>query len=89
MRRRKKYPNQRVVDYIHKETGIHPRVINIAIRHFFNGLRSLLSKNEEFHLKGMFKIKLDAHYKRKIEAEGKNINLRPRKHIKRYPKSEK
>lgn len=76
---RKKYKHSKIVAEIAEKTDLDPRIIHLIIRKFYSGLRKLIKRNEEINIKGFFIIKLSAHYKKKIEKKGKNINLRKRK----------
>lgn len=78
------YKHSKVVKEIAEKYGVHPNVVNIVIRSFFNGLRRMLKRNDEVHIKGYFKITMKPHYKRKLKKLGKSINMRSRKHKKRY-----
>ena len=76
---RRKYKHSNIVKEIAKELDMHPKVVHLIIKNFFNGLRKLISRNEEINIKGFFILKLGPHYKKRVKKEGKNINLRKRK----------
>jgi nucleoid DNA-binding protein len=80
----KNYKHSKIITEISKKLGIDGAVVNIVVVHFFNSVRQALQKNEEINLKGFFKIKMLKRYKNKIHKEGNDINLRKRKHQKRY-----
>lgn len=75
----RKYRHSLIVDKISKETGLDRKVVHLIIRKFYDGLRKLMLRNEEINIKGFFTLKLSSHYRRKVEKEGKSINLRKRK----------
>ena len=76
---RKKYKHSVIVKEIAKELNMDPRVVHLIIRKFYDGLRKLISSNEEININGFFILKLAPSYKRRVKKEGKNINLRKRK----------
>ncbi len=80
----KNYKHSKIITEISKKLGIDKAVVNIVVFRFFDGLRDALQSNEEVNIKGYFKFKLLKRYKNKILKEGKNINLRKRKHQKKY-----
>ena len=80
----KNYKHSKIITEISKKLGIDRAVVHIVVFHFFAGFRNALQNNEEINLKGYFKIKLLKRYKNKMLKEGKNINLRKRKHQKKY-----
>lgn len=79
----KNYKHSKIIQEISKKLDINPIVVNIVIVQFFNGLRNALKNNQEINIKGYFKIKMLKHFKRKLENNSA-INLRKRKHKKRY-----
>ena len=79
----KNYKHSKIIQEISKKLDINPIVVNIVIVQFFNGLRNALKNNHEINIKGYFKIKMLKHFKRKLENNS-SINLRKRKHKKRY-----
>jgi len=78
----RKYRHSLIVNKISKKTGLDRRVVHLIIRKFYDGLRKLMMRNEEINIKGLFTLKLSSHYKRKVEKEGKDVNLRKRKNQK-------
>jgi nucleoid DNA-binding protein len=78
----KKYKHSKIVAKISEDTGLDSKLIHLIIRKFYYGLRELMLRNEEINIKGFFILKLSPFYKRKIEKESKNINLRRRKNQK-------
>jgi len=76
---RKKYKHSIIVNKIAKEVNLDRKVIHLIVRKFFNGLRVLMLRNEEINIQGFFILKLSSYYKKKIEKNGKNINLRRRR----------
>jgi nucleoid DNA-binding protein len=81
------YKHSKVVKEISEKLNVHPNVVNIVIRSFFNGLRNILKRNENVHIKGYFRITMKPAYKRRLEKLkklSKSTNLRGRKHKKRY-----
>jgi len=76
---KKKYKHKRIVAEISDKLNLDPRVVHLIIRKFYFGLRKLMQRNEEINIQGFFIIRLSKFYKKKIEKEGKGINLRKRK----------
>jgi len=76
---KKKWKHSRVVAEISEKLNLDPRIVHLIIRKFYFGLRSLMQKNEEINIQGFFVIKLFKPYKKRIDKEGKDINLRKRK----------
>lgn len=81
---RKKYYHRKLVDKVAKETNLDPRIVHLIIRKFYDGIRKLLSRNEEVNIPGLFTLTLRGFYKKKVLKEGKGINLRKRKDQKTY-----
>jgi nucleoid DNA-binding protein len=75
----RKYRHSLIVDEISKKTGLNRKVVHLIIRKFYDALRKLMFRNEEININGFFILKLSSYYKRKVEKEGKGINLRKRK----------
>ena len=76
---KKKHKHSEIVSQISKETGFHPKMINLVVRKFYYGMRSLMFRNEEINIKGFFTLKLSSYYRKKVEKEGKGIKIRKRK----------
>jgi nucleoid DNA-binding protein len=79
----KNYKHSKIIQEISKKLDINPIVVNIVIVQFFNGIRNALKNNQEINIKGYFKIKMLKHFKKKLKNNS-TINLRKRKHKKRY-----
>ena len=76
---KRKYKHSDIVKQIAEELDMHPKVVHLIIRKFYDGLRKLISRNEEVNIKVFFILKLAAGYKIRLKKEGKHINLRKRK----------
>lgn len=82
---KKRYNHGKMIELIAEKKGMKREVVDIIIKNFYNTIRSLLLRNEEVNIKGLFKLVFRTHFKKKIEQKGKNINLRIRKQQKKYP----
>jgi hypothetical protein len=78
------YKHSKAVKEIADKYDVHPSVVNIVLVSFFNGLRKLLKRNEDIHIKGYFRITMRKYYRDKVRKLGKSYNPRARKHKKRY-----
>jgi len=74
-----------MIELIAEKKGMKKEVVDIIIKNFYSAIRSLLLRNEELNIKGLFRLVFRTHFKKKIEQKGKNINLRIRKQQKKYP----
>ena len=82
---KKRYNHGKMVKLIAEKKGMKREVVDIIIKNFYSTIRSLLLRNEEVNIKGLFKLVFRTHLKKKIDHNGKNINLRIRKQQKKYP----
>lgn len=80
----KNYKHSKIITEISKKLDIHPNVVHVVVNQFFNGLRLALKNNKEINIKGYFKIIMLKHYKKQLNNEKQQVNLRKRKYKKRY-----
>lgn len=73
-----KYKHSKITKAVSEKTGFSPALITIVVKSFFDGLRGLIKKNEDIHIKGLFDIKMKKSYRNIINKKGKDFNLRKR-----------
>lgn len=73
-----------IIDRIAEETGHSPEVIRKIIKWFFLGVRKIMYRNGEIHIRGLGAFSLKPYYKKKLR-DNPDINFRKRK----FPNSKK
>jgi nucleoid DNA-binding protein len=77
------YKTSKITQEVSKKTGYSPALINVVIKSFFDGIRNLIKKNEDIHIKGLFSFTMKKSYRNVINRKGKNFNIRKRKSIRK------
>lgn len=72
------YKHSKITKKVSDKTGYSPALITVVVKSFFDGIRSLIKRNEDIHIKGLFNIRMKKSYRNVINKKGKNFNIRKR-----------
>ena len=70
--------NEDIINRISEETGYSPIVIRKIIKWFFLGVRRIMTRYGEIHIRGLGAFSIKPYYKKKLK-DNPDVDLRKRK----------
>jgi len=65
--------HEKIIDFIHRKTKVHPAILTIIIKRFFWSLTDLLKKNKDVRLRGLFNFTMTRKVRESLKTPDQKV----------------